>query len=105
MAAAANSSASAAGAGGGSAAAAGLKTYFKTPEGRYKLQYEKTHSAAVLHYNHGGKTVSQVSSLVSGRGSRLGWRRTRVEGFRGFCSVLVGSRLASRRVLEEHFFS
>uniref|UniRef100_A0A453K7W2 Uncharacterized protein n=1 Tax=Aegilops tauschii subsp. strangulata TaxID=200361 RepID=A0A453K7W2_AEGTS len=34
--------------------------YFKTPEGRYKLQYEKAHSTAVLHYNHGGKTVSQV---------------------------------------------
>jgi len=48
-----------AGAGGGGGAAAGLKTYFKTPEGRYKLQYEKTHSA-VLHYSHGGKTVSQV---------------------------------------------
>ena len=47
-----------AGAGGGGAAA-GLKTYFKTPEGRYKLRYEKTHSA-VLHYSHGGKTVSQV---------------------------------------------
>ncbi|KAL6906144.1 hypothetical protein ACP4OV_003745 [Aristida adscensionis] len=46
------------GAGGG--AAAGLKTYFKTPEGRYKLQYEKTHSA-VLHYTHGGKTVSQLT--------------------------------------------
>ena len=48
-----------AGGGGGGGAAAGLKTYFKTPEGRYKLQYEKTHSA-VLHYSHGGKTVSQV---------------------------------------------
>ncbi|XP_010930800.1 uncharacterized protein [Elaeis guineensis] len=36
----------------------GLKTYFKTPEGRYKLQYEKTHPAAVLHYSH-GKAVSQ----------------------------------------------
>ncbi|CAD6270380.1 unnamed protein product [Miscanthus lutarioriparius] len=48
-----------AGAGGGGAAA-GLKTYFKTPEGRYKLQYEKTHSA-VLHYSHGGKTVSQLT--------------------------------------------
>jgi hypothetical protein len=47
------------GAGGGGGAAAGLKTYFKTPEGRYKLQYEKAHSA-VLHYSHGGKTVSQV---------------------------------------------
>lgn len=58
-----SSSSSAAGAGGGGAAAAtaaGLKTYFKTPEGRYKLQYEKAHSAAVLRYNHGGKTVSQV---------------------------------------------
>ncbi|KAG6502944.1 hypothetical protein ZIOFF_035233 [Zingiber officinale] len=37
-----------------------LKTYFKTPEGRYKLQYEKTHPAAVLHYSH-GKAVSQLS--------------------------------------------
>ncbi|CAL9770638.1 unnamed protein product [Musa acuminata subsp. burmannicoides] len=37
-----------------------LKTYFKTPEGRYKLQYEKTHPAAVLHYSH-GKAVSQLT--------------------------------------------
>ena len=49
-----------AGGGGGGGAAAGLKTYFKTPEGRHKLQYEKTHSPAVVHYNHSGKTVSQV---------------------------------------------
>jgi hypothetical protein len=47
------------GGGGGGGAAAGLKTYFKTLERRYKLLYEKTHSA-VLHYSHGGKTVSQV---------------------------------------------
>ncbi|WOL02339.1 WD repeat-containing protein 20 isoform X1 [Canna indica] len=38
----------------------GLKNYFKTPEGRYKLQYEKTHPAAVLHYTH-GKAVSQLT--------------------------------------------
>ncbi|KAJ8754204.1 hypothetical protein K2173_002104 [Erythroxylum novogranatense] len=38
----------------------GLKTYFKTPEGRYKLQYEKTHPSGLLHYAH-GKTVTQVS--------------------------------------------
>ncbi|CAL5334776.1 unnamed protein product [Camellia sinensis] len=38
----------------------GLKTYFKTPEGRYKLQYEKTHPAGLLHYTH-GKTVTQVT--------------------------------------------
>ena len=37
----------------------GLKTYFKTPEGRYKLHYEKTHPAGLLHYGH-GKTVTQV---------------------------------------------
>ncbi|KAE9621827.1 putative WD40/YVTN repeat-like-containing domain-containing protein [Lupinus albus] len=42
------------------AATAGLKTYFKTPEGRYKLQYEKTHPSALLHYAH-GKTVTQVT--------------------------------------------
>ncbi|KAJ3671681.1 hypothetical protein LUZ60_007760 [Juncus effusus] len=38
----------------------GLKTYFKTPEGRYKLQYEKTHPPGVLHYSH-GKSVSQLT--------------------------------------------
>lgn len=37
-----------------------LKTYFKTPEGRYKLQYEKAHPSGLLHYSH-GKTVSQVT--------------------------------------------
>jgi len=41
----------------------GLKTYFKTPEGRYKLQYEKTHPAGLLHYSH-GKSVSQVRVRV-----------------------------------------
>ncbi|OMO73525.1 hypothetical protein COLO4_27040 [Corchorus olitorius] len=38
----------------------GLKTYFKTPEGRYKLHYEKTHPSGLLHYTH-GKTVTQVT--------------------------------------------
>ncbi|KAK2658032.1 hypothetical protein Ddye_011084 [Dipteronia dyeriana] len=38
----------------------GLKTYFKTPEGRYKLHYEKTHPSGLLHYAH-GKTVTQVT--------------------------------------------
>ncbi|KAF9593013.1 hypothetical protein IFM89_019740 [Coptis chinensis] len=37
-----------------------LKAYFKTPEGRYKLQYEKTHPPGLLHYAH-GKTVTQVT--------------------------------------------
>lgn len=37
----------------------GLKTYFKTPEGRYKLHYEKTHPSSLLQYPH-GKTVTQV---------------------------------------------
>ncbi|KAF2617988.1 hypothetical protein F2Q68_00041463 [Brassica cretica] len=38
----------------------GIKTYFKTPEGKYKLHYEKTHSSSILHYAH-GKTVTQVT--------------------------------------------
>lgn len=37
----------------------GLKTYFKTPEGRYKLHYEKTHPPGFLPFSH-GKSVSQV---------------------------------------------
>ncbi|KAJ8421551.1 hypothetical protein Cgig2_001659 [Carnegiea gigantea] len=48
-----------------SQSATSLKSYFKTPEGRYKLQYEKTHPSGLLHYSH-GKTVSQakIHSLV-----------------------------------------
>ncbi|KAL4297278.1 hypothetical protein GQ457_12G010140 [Hibiscus cannabinus] len=42
------------------AQSSGLKTYFKTPEGRYKLHYEKTHPSSLLHYAH-GKTVTQVT--------------------------------------------
>ncbi|KAI5560980.1 hypothetical protein BDE02_16G082000 [Populus trichocarpa] len=41
----------------------GLKTYFKTPEGRYKLHYEKTHPSGLLHYAH-GKTVTQVTLAI-----------------------------------------
>lgn len=40
----------------------GLKTYFKTPEGRYKLHYEKTHPPGFLPFSH-GKSVSQVLSF------------------------------------------
>lgn len=42
----------------------GLKTYFKTPEGRYKLQFEKSHPAGLLQFNH-GKTVSLVFHSTS----------------------------------------
>ncbi|MBA0660799.1 hypothetical protein Goklo_012765 [Gossypium klotzschianum] len=42
----------------------GLKTYFKTPEGRYKLHYEKTHPSSLLHYAH-GKTVTQSGCQVT----------------------------------------
>ncbi|XP_030451495.1 probable catabolite repression protein creC [Syzygium oleosum] len=38
----------------------GLKTYFKTPEGRYKLQYEKGHPSGLMHYVQ-GKTVTQAT--------------------------------------------
>ncbi|KAK3038430.1 hypothetical protein RJ639_030596 [Escallonia herrerae] len=37
-----------------------LNAYFKTPEGHYKLQYEKTRPSGLLHYTH-GKTVTQVT--------------------------------------------
>ncbi|GER28700.1 transducin/WD40 repeat-like superfamily protein [Striga asiatica] len=45
---------------GNNAPSPGLKTYFKTPEGKYKLQYEKTYPTGLLHYAH-GKTVTQVT--------------------------------------------
>ncbi|KAK6146991.1 hypothetical protein DH2020_017903 [Rehmannia glutinosa] len=55
-----NNMMSSASASGNNAPAPGLKTYFKTPEGKYKLQYEKTHPTGILHYAH-GKTVTQVT--------------------------------------------
>ncbi|XP_051152431.1 uncharacterized protein LOC127266284 [Andrographis paniculata] len=45
---------------GGGAQPPGLKTYFKTPEGKYKLQYEKTYPPGAVHYSH-GKTVTQMT--------------------------------------------
>lgn len=48
----------------GNAQSPGLKTYFKTPEGRYKLQYEKTHPAGFLHFTH-GKSITQVEKPFS----------------------------------------
>ncbi|KAK4783881.1 hypothetical protein SAY86_018249 [Trapa natans] len=46
--------------GGGNPTSPGLKTYFKTPEGRYKLQYEKGHPSGLMHYAQ-GKTVTQAT--------------------------------------------
>lgn len=43
-----------------SSTATGLKTYFKTPEGRYKLHCDKAHPSSLLHYAH-GKSVSQLT--------------------------------------------
>ncbi|KAL6534192.1 hypothetical protein OROHE_013117 [Orobanche hederae] len=57
---ASNNMMSSASASGNNAPSPGLKTYFKTPEGKYKLQYEKTHPTGLLHYSH-GKTVTQVT--------------------------------------------
>ena len=31
--------------------AGGVRTHFKTPEGRYTLSYEKTHPTGMLHYS------------------------------------------------------
>ncbi|MQL97495.1 hypothetical protein Taro_030183 [Colocasia esculenta] len=83
-----------------------LKTYFKTPEGRYKLQYEKTHPAGLLHYTH-GRSSSQVtiahlkekpavqapttsSSLVSGGGVRSAAARLLGGGNGGRALSFVG---------------
>ncbi|CAM8888977.1 unnamed protein product [Rhodiola kirilowii] len=47
-------------AGASSSQSPGLKTYFKTPDGKYKLHCEKTNTAGFLQYAH-GKTVTQVT--------------------------------------------
>lgn len=37
----------------------GVRTHFKTPEGRYSLAHEKSHPAGLLHYGH-NKAVTLV---------------------------------------------
>ncbi|KAJ0089111.1 hypothetical protein Patl1_32077 [Pistacia atlantica] len=69
----------------------GLKTYFKTPEGRYKLHYEKTHPSGLLHYAH-GKTVTQLISRISQRHQH---QRPHLQGF----SASSGVRSAAARLL------
>ncbi|KAK3022481.1 hypothetical protein RJ639_045810 [Escallonia herrerae] len=53
-----NGSASSTNAAGGQSQ--GLKTYFKTPEGRYKLRYEKTHPSSLLPYAL-AKSITQIT--------------------------------------------
>ncbi|CAH1437379.1 unnamed protein product [Lactuca virosa] len=45
--------------------ARGLKTYFKTPEERYKLKYEKSHPAGLLHYAHDKMYSELISSNIA----------------------------------------
>ncbi|KAF8397669.1 hypothetical protein HHK36_016590 [Tetracentron sinense] len=92
----------------------GLKTYFKTPEGRYKLQYEKTHPTGLLHYAH-GKSVTQVtlahlkdkpapvptapaSSLSASSGVRLAAARLLGAGNGSRALSFVGGNGASKSV-------
>ncbi|KAF7048064.1 hypothetical protein CFC21_056881 [Triticum aestivum] len=95
-----SSSASGGGAAGG---APGLKTYFKTPEGRHKLQYEKTHSPSVLHYNHssGGKTVSEQMTVAYLKEKPVGQGSTpstpsSSSGMRSAAARLLGTGNGSR---------
>jgi hypothetical protein len=69
------------------AQAQALKTYFKTPEGRYKLQYEKTHPPGLLPYSH-GKSVSLVGflfnlslRLAAEKVGGIGWQNERKTNF------------------------
>nr|GMC86368.1 WD repeat-containing protein 20-like [Ipomoea batatas] len=78
---------------GNNAQSPGLKTYFKTPEGRYKLQYEKTYPTGLLHYSH-GKTVTQVT-LAHLKGKPM---QTQPQSSSGF-GVSSGVRSAAARLL------
>ncbi|CAL9246530.1 unnamed protein product [Arabidopsis halleri] len=79
----------------------GIKTYFKTPEGKYKLHYEKTHSSGLLHYAH-GKTVTQVTlaqlkeraAPSTPTGTSSGYSTS--SGFRSATARLLGTGNGSR---------
>ena len=42
--------------------APGVRTHFKTPEGRYNLSRDKVHPSAIPRYSLAAKVFSQVSS-------------------------------------------
>ncbi|ESQ45147.1 hypothetical protein EUTSA_v10010255mg [Eutrema salsugineum] len=79
----------------------GIKTYFKTPEGKYKLHYEKTHSSGLLHYAH-GKTVTQVTlaqlkeraAPTTPTGTSSGYSAS--SGFRSATARLLGTGNGNR---------
>lgn len=39
----------------------GVRTHFKTPEGRYDLSRDKTHPSTIPHYSLAAKVITQVS--------------------------------------------
>lgn len=39
----------------------GVRTHFKTPEGRYNLSRDKTHPSTIPHYSLAAKVITQVS--------------------------------------------
>lgn len=74
----------------------GLKTYFKTPEGRYKLHYEKTHPPGLLPYSH-GKSVSQITlAHLKERATQAG---TAPSSSSSSASTSSGVRYAAARLL------
>ncbi|KAL2933181.1 putative catabolite repression protein creC [Bienertia sinuspersici] len=73
--------------------ATSLKNYFKSPEGRYKLQYEKSHPSGLLHYSH-GKTVSQVTVAHLKDKPTLG-----IQASTSGAGVASGVRSAAARIL------
>lgn len=42
----------------------GLKNFFKTPEGRYKLLHDKTHPSSLLPYAL-AKSITQVIAIIT----------------------------------------
>nr|CAD1842012.1 unnamed protein product [Ananas comosus var. bracteatus] len=77
-----------------------LKSYFKTPEGRYKLQYEKSHPSILVHYSH-GKAVSQLTIAYlkdkpANQSSAAPTTPTSSSGMRSAAARLLGSGNGSR---------
>ncbi|KAJ0578732.1 hypothetical protein HanIR_Chr05g0251171 [Helianthus annuus] len=49
----------------------GLKNFFKTPEGRYKLLHDKTHPSSLLPYAL-AKSITQIAGTLDGLRLTLG---------------------------------
>ncbi|CAM6010423.1 unnamed protein product [Sphagnum balticum] len=76
----------------------GVRSHFKTPEGRYNLSHEKTHPTGLLHYNFGKVTTQVTLAHLKDKPAQTPANSTSSSGSGGvrFTTRLLGAGNGSR---------